>query len=158
MKTNAKGLLILVVLLLVTNLAMLWYFTRPPKEEKQLTRSERMAEYVKKELHFDDAQVQQYIQLRRLRDSILAPLQAEARSAKMEMMALLKQADVPDSLVVKAAQKIAAKQVPLEIEYHNHFRRISNICTPAQQPYFDEMLSKMVRRNTGDTTVPANNK
>jgi Spy/CpxP family protein refolding chaperone len=154
---NNKGLLILVVLLVITNVAMLWYFTRPAKEEKQLTRSERMAEYVKKELRFDDAQAQQYLQLRRLRDSLLAPLQADSRAAKMEMMALLQQQNVPDSVVRQAAEKVAQKQVALEVEYHNHFRRLMNICSPEQKPLMDDLLNRMVRRNTGDTTVQTNN-
>lgn len=157
-KANSnKGLMILVALLVLTNVAMLWYFTRPPKEEKPLTRSEKMAEYMKKELRLDDAQTQQYLQLRHLRDSLLAPLQAQSRAAKMEMLALLKQPNVPDSVVRMAAEKVAQKQVDLELAYFNHFKRIVNICKPEQQPYFEEVLNRMVRRNTGDTTVPANN-
>ena len=147
----------MVGLLVLVNAGMLWYFTRPPKEEKPLSRSEKMAEYMKKELRLDDAQVQQYLQLRHLRDSLLAPLQADTRAAKMEMLALLKQPNVTDSMVRMAAEKVGQKQVDLEVAYFNHFKRIMNICKPEQQPYFDEVLSRMVRRNTGDTTVPANN-
>jgi hypothetical protein len=56
-----------------------------------------------------------------------------------------------------AAEKIAAKQVPIEVAFHQHFKRIQAICNPQQLKSFDSMLLRMVRRSTGDTTVAGNN-
>lgn len=151
-----KVLLLLLVILVVTNVGMLWYFTRETKEEaKPLSRSERMAEMMKKELGFDDAQAQEYLRLRQLRDSLMQPLNQDLRAAKMEMIELLRQPNVPDSLARQAAEKIASKQGPLEMEFYNHFRRIQALCKPEQLAPFDSMLVRMVKRNTGDTSAAA---
>lgn len=149
-----KVMVLLLVVLLGTNLGMLWYFTRETKEEsKPLTRSERMAEMMKKDLGFDDAQAQEYLKLRQMRDSIMRPLNMELRQAKMEMIELLRKTDVPDSVALRVASKVAAKQVPLEMEFYNHFRRLKALCKPAQEASFDSMLVRMVKRNTGDTSA-----
>lgn len=153
MKSNNKVLLVLILVLLATNLGMLWYFTRESKvEAKPLTRTERMAEMMRKELGFNDDQVQQYIALRLRRDSLMQPLNLELRQAKMNFIELLRQPNVPDSVVQKAALEVAMKQVPIEVAFFQHFKRIQGLCTPAQLNSFDSLLARMVRRNTGDTT------
>lgn len=160
MKTgnNNKVLLSLLVLLLLTNIGMLWYFTREEKiEAKPVSRTERMAVMVQRELNLTEEQKQQYIALRLKRDSLLAPLNADLRAAKLEMINLLKQDSVPDSVVLAVAQKIAARQVPIETEFYKHFIRIKAMCQPQQYSAFDSLLIRMVRRNTGDTTIPAAN-
>lgn len=155
---NNKVLLSLLVLLLLTNVGMLWYFTREEKiEAKPVSRTERMAAMVQKELGLTDEQKQQYITLRLKRDSLLAPLNADLRAAKVEMINLLKQDNVPDSVVQAVAEKIAARQVPIETEFYRHFIRVKAMCQPQQYSAFDSLLNRMVRRNTGDTTVPSGN-
>jgi periplasmic protein CpxP/Spy len=145
-----KILLLIIAVLVVTNLGMLWYFSKPEKEEKPRSRNERMAEYMKKELGFDDAQVKQYLAYRELRDSVMAPLNMEMRAARMEMVNLLRQPSVPDSLVKAVVTRIGEKQVPIELESYNHFRRTQSLCRPDQQAKYDSMLVRMVKRNTGD--------
>jgi periplasmic protein CpxP/Spy len=151
-------LILLIVVLLITNLGMLWHFTHESKEEvKQVSRTERMADMMKKELGFNDVQAQEYIHLRLMRDSIMKPLNDSMRAARMELLELVRQSNVPDSMVLLAAQKIARAQVPLEVEFFRHFKRIQAVCKPEQLPQFDSMLVRMVRRNTGDTTVQVRN-
>lgn len=156
--SNKPALIILIVVLLITNLGMLWYFTRDTKEEvKPTTRTERMAEMMRKELGFDTTQTQEYITLRHRRDSIMAPMNAALRQAKIDMINLLRTQVVTDSMLQVAAENVAAKQVPIEVAFHQHFKRIQAICNPEQLKRFDSMLLRMVRRSTGDTTVPGNN-
>jgi len=156
--SNKPALIILIVILLITNLGMLWYFTRDAKEEvKPLSRTERMAEMMRKELDFDSSQTQEYINLRNRRDSIMAPMNAELRQAKIDMINLLSTEGVTDSMLLVAAEKVAAKQVPIEVAFHHHFKRIQAICNQQQLKKYDSMLLRMVRRNTGDTAVAGNN-
>ncbi|MCU0335708.1 MAG: periplasmic heavy metal sensor [Chitinophagaceae bacterium] len=153
-RSNNKVLVLLVVVLLITNLGMLWYFTRPAKEEaKPLTRAERSAEMMRKELGFDEAQAADYLALRARRDSLLQPLNADLRQAKLALLSLLQQPGVADSTVEQAVARVAEKQAPLELAYFRHFQRVRALCLPAQHPGFDSMLVRMVRRNTGDTTA-----
>jgi hypothetical protein len=88
---------------------------------------------------------------------LLAPLNADLRGAKLEMINLLKQDGVPDSTVQAVAAKIASKQAPIEMEFYKHFIRVKAMCQPQQYGAFDSLLNRMVRRNTGDTTIPAAN-
>lgn len=143
----------MVVVLVATNLFMLWYFTRPKPKKEKLTGTERMANYVQKELKFTDEQTARYVQLRHRRDSQLVPVQANLRQAKMDLIALLKNPDTPDSVIDAATRRVGEMQAPVERAYYNHFRRISNICTPQQKPLFFDLLSRSIRRNTGDTSV-----
>lgn len=153
MKSNNKVLLVLIMVLLATNFGMLWYFTRESKvETKPVSRTERMGDMMRKELGFNDDQVQQYITLRLRRDSLMQPLNLELRQAKMNFLELLRQPNVPDSLVQKAALEVALKQAPIEVEFFQHFKRIQALCSQEQLGSFDSMLSRMVRRNTGDTS------
>ncbi|HSC54911.1 MAG TPA: hypothetical protein VLC98_14860 [Phnomibacter sp.] len=155
--SSKPALIILIVVLILTNAGMLWYFTRDTKEEtKQLSRTERMAEAMRKEIGFDGAQISEYINLRNRRDSIMAPMYLELRAAKFDMVKLLNAEGVTDSMLVQAAQKVAAKQVPIEVAFHQHFKRIQAICNAEQLKRLDTMLNKMVRRNTGDTTAASN--
>lgn len=161
MKTagNHKILLVLIVALLATNLGMLWYFTHQTKQEaKPLSRSERMAEMMKKELQFTEDQAQKYLQLRARRDSIMQPMNATLRAAKMEMLQLLQQPDVSDTIIEAAATKVGREQSKLEVAFFHHFRRVQGICQPNQLPMLDNMLERMVRRNTGDTTLQSPNR
>jgi periplasmic protein CpxP/Spy len=145
-----KILLLIIVALVITNLGMVWYFTKPEKEEKPKSRADRMTEYVKKELNFSDEQAKEYLALRQKRDSMMKPLNLDMRQARLEMIALLNQPNAPDSVLKAAFQKIGDKQVPIEMEYYEHFKRVQALCKPDQLPRYDSMLIKMVYRNTGD--------
>ncbi|HMP92773.1 MAG TPA: hypothetical protein PKD90_07875 [Phnomibacter sp.] len=151
--TRNKVLLLVIAALLITNIGILWYYNKPEPQEKPRSRNERSAEYIKKELGFNDEQLAQYLRLRSLRDSLLRPINLQMREARLHMISLLQQPNVPDSVANKAFEAIGKVQIPMEREYYNHFRRMQAICTPEQLPRFDSMLNKMVRRNTGDTTL-----
>lgn len=156
---NHKILLVLIGALLATNLGMLWYFTHQNKQQaKPISRSERMTEMMKKELNFSEEQVQKYQQLRARRDSILQPMNAELRTAKMDMLQLLQQKDLADTTIAAAATRVAQEQAKLEVAFFHHFKRVQAICQPNQLPLLESMLEKMVRRNTGDTTLSSPNR
>lgn len=149
-------LLMLLGVLIITNLVMLWYFTRNSGSEKKWTGpTERMAAMMQRELNFTDAQVAEYLTLRSRRDSIMRPLNDSLRAAKMAMISLLRGPEVSDSLILLAAEKVSQQQMPVEIAFYRHFRRVQALCTETQRPAFDSMLVKMIRRNTGDTTFQA---
>jgi predicted RNA-binding protein YlqC (UPF0109 family) len=151
--SSLRVLLLVIAVLVLSNVCMLVYFTRSSgDDDKPRNRSERMAAMMRSDLDFSDAQVAEYLLLRKRRDSLLRPLQLELRVAKLDMLKLLGQEGVTDSAVQKAAETVAARQVPLELVYFSHFQRIKAMCNPNQQAAFDSMLVRMVRRNTGDTT------
>lgn len=145
-----KVLVILVIALLLTNLGMLYYFTRKKEDPKQT--GDRQLEWVKKELKLTDAQAINYLALRQKRDSILKPLNTSLRESKLKMLTLITQPNVNDSAAVAVANEITRRQQPIEVEYYYHFKRIQNLCAPEQQPLLDSLLLRMINRNTG--TMP----
>jgi len=159
MKGN-RVLLVIIAVLLLTNLGMLLYFTGGSKKEerKPMSRAERAAEMMRKDVGFTDEQVEQYKQLRQRRDDEMKDLNANLRAERAKLMELLRQPDVPDSVVLNVAKAIGEKTVPVEVAFYQHFRRVQQICTPEQMPRYDSMLMRiMVRGIPGgvDSTAKA---
>jgi periplasmic protein CpxP/Spy len=145
-----KILVTLVVALLCTNLALIYYFTRRHGSADARNGSgDRQLEWIKKELQLTEAQTAQYLALRQKRDSLLRPLNEQLRESKMKMLELLRQPGPNDSLVQRVAAEITRHQQPIEREYFEHFRRVQALCTPTQRTNFDSMLVRMILRNTG---------
>lgn len=149
-----KFLVILVLLLLVTNAGMLWYFMsndcdNHDKKEEKLSRNDKQVAYMVKELGLDSVQKAEYIALRVRRDSALRPLNDNLREAKLRLMDYLKESNVSDSVVAAATAQIAARQQPIELEFYKHFGRVRSICKPEQVAKYDSMLVHFVNKNTG---------
>jgi protein CpxP len=146
-----KFLVILVVVLVLTNLGMLWYFTSNGKssKEEKLSKNDRQVAFMVKELSLDSTQKAAYIALRAKRDSALNPLNEDLREAKLKLMSLLKEGNVSDSLMTAATTEIAAKQQPIEMEFYKHFQRVRALCNPQQEAKYDSMLVRFVNKSTG---------
>jgi thiamine biosynthesis lipoprotein ApbE len=147
MKGN-RVLLVIIAVLLLTNVGMLLYFTGSGKKEekKTLSRAERAAEMMRKDVGFTNDQVEEYKQLRQRRDDEMKDLNANLRAERAKLMELLRQQDVPDSVVMNVARAIGEKTVPVEIAFYQHFKRVKQICTPEQQPRYDSMLMRIMVR------------
>jgi hypothetical protein len=151
-KSNNRTLLLLILVLLVTNGIMLFLLTREepaPKEEPQLSRSERQIKMVQEELSLDSVQVAQYLGLRDYRDSMLRPIQQDIRKAKMDMTALLRQDSVSADSIKMLAARVGDGQAKMEIEYFNHFKRMEKMLQEGQRLKFDSLLIRMIYRSTG---------
>ena len=149
---RSKFLVILVIILLLTNLGMLWYFTSSDKKEKEgekMSRNERQVAFMTKQLNLDSNQRDNYIALRARRDSALTPLNDSLREAKLKLVSYLKQDNVSDSQVMAAIDEIAARQKPIELAFYRHFTRVRSMCKDEQVAKYDSMLVNMVNKNTG---------
>jgi periplasmic protein CpxP/Spy len=144
---KSKMLVVLVIVLVLTNLGMLYYLLQYQKEEKK-SKTDKQIEWITKELQLDNDQVKRYIALRATRDSVLQPLNEHLQAAKMKMVNLLQKPSntVPDSTVAATATEITAAQKGIEIAYYDHFRRMQALCHPEQLPRLDSMLIRMVTR------------
>ncbi len=145
-----KTLLLLIAVLLVANFVMLYLLLKPEKKPSELTRVERMVKMLQDELGLDSAQTVKYLSLREYRDQKLKPLQDSMKTAKQEMMTLLRKEGLTDAEVNFAAQKVGDEQALIEITYFEHFKRMQQLLTPEQQPQFDSLLFRMVNRSNSD--------
>lgn len=152
-----KILVVVVIVLLLTNLGVLYFYNRPETHgfDKEKSKNEQMADWMRKELGFNELQASKYIKLREKRDSLMMPLQAELKIAKLNFLTLLSSNNVKDSVIENASKRIAQKQIPIDIAYFWHFKRVQDLCTPEQQPLLDSMLQRMVIRSVGGGNYPS---
>lgn len=147
-----KTLLIIIAALLISNLVMLYFITRPePKatQAPELSRTEKMVKMLQEELSLDSVQTRQYLELRARRDSLLKPYQAELRTAKLNLLGMLSQDSLSQASIDSAAAVVGARQSEVEGVYFRHFRRMQQMLRSEQKPLLDTLLIRMVLRGPG---------
>jgi protein CpxP len=150
--SNTRILTIAVVLLLLTNIALVAFIVMgknsrggKPGGGGRFSTSEMMA----KELNMTEQQKKDHKQLKEDHLKNIKPLFDSIRSAKTSLYALLKDSTVNDSLVTVYTRVIGEKQSMIDQLTFAHFRRIRNLFTPEQQPKFDGFIQKMMQRGGG---------
>ncbi len=149
-----KILAIAVVLLLITNIALVFFMFR--EKDKHTARyaggkgdaSEMMA----KELNMTEQQKKDHRQLKEEHFKNIKPLFDSLRSAKTAFFSLIKDSTVSDSLMNAYSQRISERQSTIDKLTFAHFKRIRNLFTAEQQPKFDEFVQKMMQRGRRDST------
>lgn len=153
MKSSTNKILtIAVVLLLLTNIALVVYMLSgkkhgPGKPPSRPSTSEMLA----RELNMTEAQKTQHQQLREDHLKNIRPLFDSIRMAKTALYNLLKDSTASDSLVNVYTRQISDKQVAIEKMTFAHFQRVRQLFTPDQQPRFDEFVQKMMQRGRKDS-------
>ncbi len=154
-----RNLLIIIGVLLLTNIAVLFYFLGPKKAAKtEPSVDERhrggVAEMLQQEVGFNEEQTAQYKQLKIKQKETIRPMFDDMRKAKDSLFRLLSYPGTSDSLLSKLSEAIAQKQKAIDLQTFNHFKRVRTLCTPEQQPRYDSMVirmfSKMGRPQHGD--------
>jgi periplasmic protein CpxP/Spy len=150
MKKN-KILILLVAVLLLTNIAMLYFFLNKPQHNKggRQGREAAIAAFLEKEIGFSPQQLKQYDSLSSTHREMMQTTFDTMRSAKEQLLKSLAADNFTDSAIVQAAQRSAGKQQEMELAMLRHLRSIRNLCTPVQQPKFDSLYYKMMWRRGG---------
>ena len=151
--SNNKILTIAVILLLVTNIALVAFMVlgkdkRGGKFPGRSSTSEMMA----KELGMTEQQKKDHKQLKEDHLKNIKPLFDSIRVAKTALYALLKDSTVNDSLVNHYTSQIGENQSTIDKLTFAHFKRIRNLFTSEQQPKFDDFVQKMMQRGRRDST------
>jgi periplasmic protein CpxP/Spy len=149
--TKNKILILLVAVLLLTNIAMLYFFLNKPQHSKggRAGREAAMSAFLEKEIGFSPQQLQQYDSLGKIHRGKMSAVFDTMRTAKEQMLKGLAADNFTDAAMVQAAELSAGKQREMELAMLQHFKSIRNLCTPAQQPKFDSLYYKMMWRRGG---------
>jgi protein CpxP len=150
--TNAsknRSLILLIVILLLTNIAVLAYFLWPKTPEK-LSGPDRnrykLLEPLKNEVGFSDSQIAEYKKIRDGRAGRIKGKVDDLRRVRDSLYILLS-VDKPDeSSLNRAADSIAYRQKLLDLETFEHFKLLRKICTPDQEVKYDSMVQRIVHR------------
>lgn len=153
--SNNKILTVAVVLLLVTNIALVFFLVNNKGKEggKRSGAKGDPSEVMAKELNMTEQQKNEHKQLKDDHFKAMKPFYDSLRTAKAAFYALTKEADVNDSILAVYGQRIYNRQAEIDKYTFAHFKRVRNLLTPEQQPKFDEFLQKMMQRGRKDSAA-----
>ncbi len=148
-----KVLTIAVVLLLVTNIALIAFMVmgKSKRSEKPGGGKGSTSEMMARELNMTEQQKKDHKQLKEEHLKSIRPLFDSIRAAKTAMYALLKDSTTSDSMVDVYSRQIGEKQSTIDKLTFAHFKRIRNLFTAEQQPKFDQFVQKMMQRGKKDS-------
>lgn len=151
MKSNNKILSIAVVLLLITNIALVIFMVKG-KNQHEVKRSNGKGdpfETMAKELNMTEQQKKEHLQFRDEYFKATKPLFDSVRLAKSAFFALVKDTTASDSVLTFSNKKISEIQSAIDKLTFEHFRRVRALYIGEQQKKYDEMVQKMMQRQNG---------
>jgi periplasmic protein CpxP/Spy len=142
--TKSKLYLLIIGILLLSNIALLFLcFKGDKKGGGKKDKGAQMAMFLKKEIGFNDSQVQQFETLRNSHKEKMKAQFDEMKSGKQTMLKYLGANGFSDSAINESATKSAEKQRQMELQMLAHFAAIRKICTAEQLPKFDSLIYKI---------------
>lgn len=153
--SNTKILTIAVVLLLLTNIALVVFMMKGKNRHSGKSRGSRSEpfEMMVKELNMTEQQQKDYKQLKEEHLKNIKPWFDSVRSAKKDYYALIKDSAISDSIVMVYNQRISERQSAADRLTFAHFKRVRNLFSVEQQPRFDEFIQKMMQHGKRDSSV-----
>ncbi|MBL7748201.1 MAG: hypothetical protein JNM19_12270 [Chitinophagaceae bacterium] len=151
--TNNRILTIAVVLLLITNIALVaLVVTGKNKHDKGgQGRKGDPFEMMEKELGMTEQQKKDHLQYREEYFKVVRPLFDSVRLAKAAYFALVKDSMVNDSVMTMAYNKMTNIQTVIDKQTFDHFRRVRLLYAGEQQKKYDELVQKMMQRGKRDS-------
>ena len=158
-------LIISVIILIILNigiLSMMWLnestHRKPPKHPQgRSNEQEQISSLLKKELNFNDDQIQMYLELRNIHREQTIELQNVIQDIKRKMfdeVILGNSAIISDSLL----SIMLDKQGQIEKITFQHFIDLKNLCNPEQQKDLQLLLHKLLpppdRNDNGPPHTP----
>lgn len=127
------------VLLLLNVGLLVWisfFSNKLPDQPKRL--------YLETELKFDEKQAETYRNLRQDHAQKMRSLRENVKEMKEAFYADLGKPILEDSLKART-KKIESKMAEADVITFRHFHQIRQMCTPAQQKHFDEVILDLIR-------------
>lgn len=159
-QNRSKVFLLVIAILLVANIAMVTFFLMKKdgrRSEKRPDRKTMIAEFLKKEIGFTAAQLQQYDTLSTKHQENVKKMFESSRASKDKQFKELVAGDFSDSVINVVAGQSAELQKTMELQMFNHLKNIRMLCTSEQLPKFDSLFVKILNRRGGEgKKKPAN--
>jgi len=153
MNNSNKFLTVAVVLLLITNIALVVFMFTGKNNRRGWHSDGRKdpSELMAKELGMTDQQRKEQKLLKEEHFKTIKPLFDSLRAAKSAFFALSKEQNVSDSLINVYHNRISEKQFEIDKLTFVHFKKVRALFTPEQQPKFDEFVQKMMQKDRRDS-------
>jgi len=141
---NNKVLVFIVAILLLSNIAMLFYFLALRDPAKHNSHGDRqkssISEFLQNDIGFSDDQMISFDKTRQKHRQTMKPLFENIRAAKVHFYGFLTSSAVTDSVLNAAALKIGENQQYLDMQTFQNFKEIRNLCNPLQQIKYDSLI------------------
>ena len=151
MKSNNKILSVAVVLLLLTNIALVIFMVKGKGQHdgKRSGGKGDPFETMAKELNMTEQQKKEHQQFRDEYFKTAKPLFDSVRSAKSAFFGLAKDSTANDSIITSYNKRISEIQFTIDQLTFEHFKRVRALYAGDQQKKYDEMVQKMMQRQNG---------
>ncbi len=149
-QTKNKILVIAVAILLLTNMAMLFFFLKYREHGKKGWHGDHeaiMSGFLQKQVGFTPQQIQQYDTLSKEHRDKMKAMFDEAGKNRESQLKQLAAAGFSDSAINSTAEQSSGKQKILAVSMFQHLRDVRGLCTPAQVPVFDSLVSTILGRH-----------
>ena len=148
-QSKYRTLIAIIVLLLVTNIAMLVYFVLNKRHHERGDRDKSKPGFenvLQKEVGFNEQQVAQFKTLKETHWAAAKRQMEDMKQLKLSLFNLTKEQNTPDSTVNRLADSIAGLQKQIELNSFQHFKATRQICTPEQQSAYDSLMTKIITK------------
>jgi periplasmic protein CpxP/Spy len=155
MKSSTNKILtIAVVLLLVTNVALVAFMIMGKNKRSEKTSgSKSKSDMMAKELNMTEEQKKNHKLSKEEHLKKVKPLFDSIRLTKTTLYSLLKDSTVSESTINSYCQKIGETQTAIEKLTFAHFKRKRNLFTAEQQPKYDSFVLRMMQGGRRDTAA-----
>jgi periplasmic protein CpxP/Spy len=154
-QNRSKVFLLIIAILLIANIVMLSFFIMKRdsgKPERRPDRKAMIADFLKKEIGFNQVQLQQYDTLSDKHREGIKKMFDSLRSSKDNQFKQLTAGNFSDSVINSVADQSAVSQKMMELQMFNHLKNVRLLCTPAQLPKFDSLFVKILNRRGPEGT------
>lgn len=145
-ESKYRTLVAIIVLLLVTNIAVLAYFMLNKKSEKRQKSRPGFENVLQREVGFNEQQVAQFKELKATHWATAKQQMEQLKQVKLNLFRLTREENTPDSVINAKVDSIASLQKQIELNSFQHFKATRQICTPEQQPAYDSLMKRIITR------------
>lgn len=145
-QTKSKLFLLIIAILLLTNIAMLFFVFNKDKDggkKPQFDRNAAAKEFLQKDIGFTPQQLQQYDTLAKQHREKMKSNFEDMRKAKELLFKEVGTQAFSDSAIKQAITKSAEKQKGMEAQFYSNMMEVRKLCTAEQLPKFDSLFYKM---------------
>jgi Spy/CpxP family protein refolding chaperone len=152
-QNRSKVFVAIIVLLVIVNIVLVSFFLLKKddgRRNKHEDRKAMIAGFLKNEIGFSAAQLQQYDTLSSMHRDNIKSMFDSLRSSKDKQFKQLAAGNFTDSVMNSVADQSAATQKMMELQMFNHLKSIRSLCTPGQLPKFDSLFVKVLNKRGGE--------
>ena len=142
---------IFAIILLISNTVILAFvfFEKPARGENK-----GPANFIIKELKFEEAQIESFNKLKFAHQESLQALQITGRELREDYFQLLRNDTTDQVLANQILLQIANNQKTIEQVTFSHFQSVKNICDSVQKEKFDSIILEVIHRMKDNRPKP----